>query len=107
MSEFELVWKSDFFGITVGELVAAAIVLFGFILMRRFFARAIISRLKIWAELTETDVDDKIIKKGNSSEKTNASSTAFLEVARVYENDFFNDMDTLNVPIPCISIELP
>ena len=44
-----------------------------------------------------TDVDDKIIKKGNSSETTNASSTAFLEVARVYENDFFNDMDALNV----------
>jgi len=62
MDEFKLVWTSDFFGITVREMAVAAIVLFIFILMRKFVARAVISRLSRWAQLTETDIDDKIIK---------------------------------------------
>lgn len=62
MNEFKVVWQSDFFGVTVGEMATAAIVLFAFILMRRFFARTVIERLKRWAKLSETDIDDKIIK---------------------------------------------
>tara|TARA_B100000315_G_scaffold210567_1_gene206909 strand:+ start:9804 stop:10937 length:1134 start_codon:yes stop_codon:yes gene_type:complete len=62
MNEFKTVWNSDFFGVTVGEMAIAAIVLFIFILMRKFFARTVIARLKRWSNLTETDVDDKIIK---------------------------------------------
>ena len=62
MDEFKTVWTSDFFGITVGEMATAAVVLFSFILMRKFFARTVIARLKRWANLTETDIDDKIIK---------------------------------------------
>ena len=62
MDEFKTVWTSDFFGITVGEMATAAVVLFSFILMRKFFVRTVISRLKRWANLTETDIDDKIIK---------------------------------------------
>jgi len=62
MDEFKVVWTSDFFGITVGEMATAAVVLFIFILMRKFFARTVIARLKRWANLTETDIDDKIIK---------------------------------------------
>ena len=46
----------------MGELAIAAVVLFAFILMRKFFARTVIDRLKRWAKLTETDVDDQIIK---------------------------------------------
>ncbi|MBT7266946.1 MAG: mechanosensitive ion channel [Rhodospirillaceae bacterium] len=61
MDEFRVVWNSDFFGVTVGEMAIAAIVLFVFILMRKFFARTVIARLKRWANLTETDVDDQII----------------------------------------------
>ena len=62
MGEFRVVWASDFFGITVGEMATAAIVLFIFIIMRKFFARTVISRLKRWADLTETDFDDQIIR---------------------------------------------
>jgi MscS family membrane protein len=62
MDEFKVVWTSDFFGITVGEMATAAVVLFIFILMRKFFVRIVIARLKRWANLTETDIDDKIIK---------------------------------------------
>ena len=62
MDEFKTVWISDFFGITIGEMAIAAVVLFSFILMRKFFARTVIARLKRWADITETDIDDKIIK---------------------------------------------
>ena len=62
MDEFKAVWTSDFFGVTVGEMAVAAFVLFIFILMRRFFARTIIERLEKWANLTDTDIDDQIIK---------------------------------------------
>ena len=61
MNEFKTVWNSDFFGVTIGEMAIAAIVLFIFILMRKFFARTLIARLKRWANLTDTDVDDQII----------------------------------------------
>jgi MscS family membrane protein len=61
MDEFRVVWNSDFFGVTVGEMAIAAIVLFAFILMRKFFARIVIARLKHWASLTKTDFDDQII----------------------------------------------
>lgn len=62
MDEFKAVWNSDFFGITVGELAIAAVILFVFILARKFFARTVIDRLKKWANLTHSDVDDQIIK---------------------------------------------
>ena len=62
MNELKIVWTSDFFGITVGEMATAAVVLLIFILMRRFFARTVIARLKRWASLTETDFDDQLIK---------------------------------------------
>ena len=62
MDEFRVVWESAFFGVTVGELATAAIVLFLFIILRRFFARVVIARLSRWASFTKTDLDDQIIK---------------------------------------------
>ena len=61
MSDFEIVWNSSFFGVTVGEMALASLVLFAFILTRRFFARVVIARLKRWASLTKTDIDDQIV----------------------------------------------
>jgi MscS family membrane protein len=61
MSDFEIVWNSSFFGITVSEMALASLVLFAFILTRKFFARIVIARLKRWASLTETDIDDQIV----------------------------------------------
>ena len=61
MSDFEIVWNSSFFGITVSEMALASLVLFAFILTRKFFARVVIARLKRWASLTETDIDDQIV----------------------------------------------
>jgi len=62
MDEFRVVWGSDFFGFTVGEMATVGIVLLVFILLRRFFARTLIARIKRLANITETDVDDQIIK---------------------------------------------
>ena len=52
-----------------------------------------------------TDVDDKIINKSkemmmlnNNNNSTN--TTDFLQIARKYENEFFNDMDALNIIRP-------
>ncbi|RYH28670.1 hypothetical protein EON65_11295 [archaeon] len=45
-----------------------------------------------------TDVDDKIIKKGQ--EKNYASLHDFLQLAYQYELEFFRDMDQLNVQRP-------
>ena len=41
-----------------------------------------------------TDIDDKIIRKANESGQT------FLDIARLYETEFFEDMKSLNVELP-------
>ncbi|CAI2360622.1 unnamed protein product [Moneuplotes crassus] len=43
-----------------------------------------------------TDIEDKIIKKSNDPE----DGRSFQEIARFYEEDFLNDMATLNVELP-------
>jgi MscS family membrane protein len=58
---FARVWNETFAGISVGQLAVAAVVLLVFLLLRRFFARFIIARLKALASKTKTDVDDHIL----------------------------------------------
>lgn len=41
-----------------------------------------------------TDIDDKIIKRSNEKNQS------FTELARHFENEFFDDMDRLNVALP-------
>lgn len=60
--QFRTVWDSSFFGVGVGQLAIAAMVLLFFLLLRRFFARVIIARLTKLAEKSHTDVDDRILK---------------------------------------------
>ena len=55
------VWNETFVGVSVGQLAVAAIVFLIFILLRRFFARVVIARLKTLAKKTKTDVDDRIL----------------------------------------------
>jgi len=59
--QFEIVWDSTFFDVSVGELAIAAIVMLFFLLVRRFFARVIISRLRRMVEKTKTKLDDQIL----------------------------------------------
>ena len=58
---FARVWNETFAGISVGQLAVAAVVLLVFLLLRRFFARFIIARLKALASKTKTEVDDHIL----------------------------------------------
>ena len=58
---FARVWNETFAGISVGQLAVAAVVLLVFLLLRRFFARFIIARLKVLASKTKTEVDDHIL----------------------------------------------
>jgi len=46
---FARVWNETFAGISVGQLAVTAVVLLVFLLLRRFFARFIITRLKALA----------------------------------------------------------
>ncbi|HIA81812.1 MAG TPA: mechanosensitive ion channel family protein, partial [Rhodospirillales bacterium] len=58
---FARVWNGTFAGISVGQLVVAVVVLLVFLLLRRFFARFIITRLKALTSKTKTDIDDHIL----------------------------------------------
>ena len=58
---FAKVWNETFIGVSVGQLAVAAFVLLMFLLLRRFFARVVIARLKALAKKTKTDVDDRIL----------------------------------------------
>ena len=58
---FVKVWNETFIGVSVGQLAVAVFVFFFFLLLRRFFARVVISRLKSLANKTKTDVDDRIL----------------------------------------------
>ena len=58
---FFKVWSETFVGVSVGQLAIAAFVLLLFLLLRRFFARFVIGRLKTLASKTKTDVDDHVL----------------------------------------------
>ena len=58
---FIKVWNETFVGVSVGQLAVAAFVLLIFLLLRRFFARFVIARLKSLASKTKTDVDDHVL----------------------------------------------
>ncbi len=62
IEQFRIVWNSTFLGVTVGQLAIAVLVLLVFLLLRRFFARVVITRLKTYAGKTKTDLDDKILQ---------------------------------------------
>lgn len=55
------VWKNGLFGIDIGHFIVAVLILFAFILMRRLFARFIISRIKALTKRTKTVIDDDIL----------------------------------------------
>ena len=58
---FFKVWNETFVGVSVGQLAIATFVLLLFLLLRRFFARFVIARLKRLASKTKTDVDDHVL----------------------------------------------
>ena len=61
LTQFTDVWGETFLGVSVGQLAIAVVVLLIALLMRRFFARVVISRLRIWTQQTSTQIDDQIL----------------------------------------------
>ena len=61
LARFIEVWSETFLGVSVGQLAIAVIVLLLALLLRRFFARVVIARLKKWTDKTRTDIDDQIL----------------------------------------------
>lgn len=49
----------------------------------------------VYLVMNITDIDDKIIKRSNEEKRAN-----FLELAREFEFEFFNDMKALNIKMP-------
>ncbi|KAJ1607162.1 cysteinyl-tRNA synthetase [Cryptosporidium canis] len=49
----------------------------------------------VYLVMNITDIDDKIIKRSNEQKRVN-----FLDLAREFEQEFFNDMRALNVKMP-------
>ncbi len=55
------VWKNGLFGIDIGHFIVAIFIFFAFVLLRRLFARFIISRIKAVTKRTKTVIDDDIL----------------------------------------------
>ncbi|MCP4664870.1 MAG: mechanosensitive ion channel, partial [Deltaproteobacteria bacterium] len=56
------VWENGLFGMDVGRIVVAATIFFGFLVIRRFFARIIIALLKTITKRTKTRLDDDALE---------------------------------------------
>ncbi len=61
LTRFIDVWGETFLGVSVGQLAIAVVVLLLALLLRRFFARVVIARLRKWTRKTSTEVDDQIL----------------------------------------------
>ncbi len=56
------VWKNGLLGIDIGHFIVAVLIFFAFILLRRLFARFIISRIKAVTKRTKTVIDDDMLE---------------------------------------------
>jgi len=56
------VWNDGLFGVDVGRILAALAIFIGFLAIRRFFAGAVLRRLQVWTEKSETTFDDDLLK---------------------------------------------
>ena len=60
-ARFTDVWNKAFLGVSVGQLAIAMVVLLVALLLRRFFARVVIARLRHLTRKTKTEIDDQIL----------------------------------------------
>lgn len=55
------VWQNGVYGVAVGQILAAILLLFSFMLLRHVFSRFVIGRLKSFVGKTKNTIDDEII----------------------------------------------
>jgi MscS family membrane protein len=56
------VWEKGLFGIDLGRILVALLIVFGFLLIRRLFARMVMGRLRAFAKRTDFRMDDEIVE---------------------------------------------
>ena len=56
------VWEKGLFGIDLGRIVVALLIVFGFLLFRRLFARIVMGRLRAFAKRTHFRMDDELVE---------------------------------------------
>lgn len=55
------VWQNGVYGVAVGQILAAVVLFFFFMLFRHVFSRLVIGRLKVFVGKTKNTVDDEVI----------------------------------------------
>jgi MscS family membrane protein len=60
--EFSSVWETGVFGVSVGEVVTALLIVLGFLGIRRVFYRFVVTSLKRLTQRTKNTVDDMILE---------------------------------------------
>jgi len=55
------VWQNGVYGVAVGQILAALLLFFAFLLLRHVFSRFVIGRLKSFVGKTKNKVDDEVI----------------------------------------------
>ena len=56
------VWKEGLWGVDLGRFILAALIIVGFLLVRRLFAKVVISRLAALTKRTKTPLDDEVLE---------------------------------------------
>ncbi len=56
------VWEKGLFGVDLGRIVAALLIVFGFLIIRRLFAKLLMGRLSALAKRTQFELDDEIVE---------------------------------------------
>ena len=59
--EFSSVWNTGVFGISVGEVVTALLIVLVFMGIRRLFYRFVVTTLRALTRRTKTDLDDLLL----------------------------------------------
>jgi MscS family membrane protein len=55
------VWSHGLFGIDIGSIIIALLILGAFLVLREFLAKFILRRLEAWADSSDNKIDDRII----------------------------------------------
>jgi MscS family membrane protein len=55
------VWNHGLFGVDIGSIIIAVLIFTGFLILRGFIARFILSKLVEWSQKTTTKIDDAIL----------------------------------------------
>ncbi len=62
VKEFTLVWETGVFGVSVGDVVTALLIVLVFLGIRRVFFRLVVTSMRTLTRRTKTDIDDQLLE---------------------------------------------